>query len=89
MQDSKVVRQIAAMDGRERERLRQFVASPYFNRHEATELLLSFILKELGKTRPKLDEARAQDAVKVAGSGQSLSSLQSSLMKLVNRFLAV
>ena len=89
MQDSKVVRQIAAMNGRERERLRQFVASPYFNRHEATVLLLSFILKELGKTRPKLEEARAQDAVKVAGSGQSLSSLQSSLMKLVNRFLAV
>jgi hypothetical protein len=49
MQDSKVVRQIAAMDGRERERLRQFVDSPYFNRHVATQKLLAFILKELGK----------------------------------------
>lgn len=89
MQETKVVRQITAMDGRERERLRQFVRSPYFNRHKGTSLLLDFVLKELGKTRPKLEEARAQDAVKGSGTGQSLSDLQSALMKLVNQFLAV
>ncbi|MFT6000185.1 MAG: hypothetical protein ACI81P_002646, partial [Neolewinella sp.] len=89
MQEAKVVRQITAMDGRERERLRHFVRSPYFNRHKATSLLLDFVLKELGKTRPKLEEARAQEAVKVSGTGQSLADLQSSLMKLVNQFLAV
>lgn len=77
------------MDGRERERLRQFVASPYFNRHAATEALLAFILKELGKKRPKLDGARTQDAMKVVGAGMKLTDLQSSLMKLVNKFLAV
>ncbi|MTB51954.1 hypothetical protein [Lewinella sp. W8] len=89
MQDSKVVRQIAAMDGRERERLRQFVDSPYFNRHKATQQLLAFILKELGKTRPRITEERAEAVRARANTGQSLSDLQSGLMKLVNRFLAV
>ena len=89
MTDSKLIRQITAMDGRERERLRQFVASPYFNRHAATEALLAFILKELGKKRPKLDGARAQDAMKGIGAGMKLTDLQSALMKLVNKFLAV
>lgn len=78
-----------AMDGRERERLRQFVRSPYFNRHKATSLLLDFILKELNKAKPRLEEARARDAVKSSGTEQRLADLQSSLMKLVNRFLAV
>lgn len=89
MQDSKLVRQISAMDGRERERLRQFVDSPYFNRHEGISLLLGFLLKELKKANPKLDEARAQDAVQIGGSEQKLTDLMSGLMKLVNRFLAV
>ena len=89
MQDTKVVRQITAMDGRERERLRQFVRSPYFNRHEATSKLLDFILKELGKNKPKLEEARARDAVRGSGTGQKLNDLLSGLMKLINRFLAV
>lgn len=89
MTDSKLIRQIAAMDGRERERLRQFVASPYFNRHEATEALLAFILNELGKKRPKLEEARAQDAMDGIKAGMKLTDLQSALMKLVNKFHAV
>lgn len=77
------------MDGRERERLRQFVASPYFNRHAATEALLAFILKEIGKKKPRLDEARAQDAMDRINAGMKLADLQSALMKLVNKFLAV
>lgn len=89
MTDSKLLRQITAMDGRERERLRQFVASPYFNRHAATEQLLAFILKELGKKRPKLDGARAQGAMDRIKAGMKLTDLQSALMKLVNKFLAV
>ncbi len=89
MQDAKVVRQISAMDGRERERLRQFVRSPYFNRHAGTTKLLDFILKELAKARPKLEDARAEAAVRDTGTGQSLADLQSALMKLVNYFLAV
>ncbi|MEO0733461.1 MAG: hypothetical protein AAFZ52_11540 [Bacteroidota bacterium] len=89
MHDSKLVRQISAMDARERERLRQFVQSPYFNRHKATVKLLSFILRELNKARPKLEEERAREAVKGSGSDQSLPDLMSGLMKLVNRFLAV
>jgi hypothetical protein len=89
MRDAKVIRQIEAMDGRERERLRQFVRSPYFNRHKATSLLLDFIVKELNKAKPKMEEARAQDAVKAGKTEQSLADLQSALMKLVNRFLAI
>jgi hypothetical protein len=77
------------MDGRERERLRQFVRSPYFNRHAATSKLLDFILKELSKTKPKMEEARAQDAVKGTGTDQKINDLLSALMKLINRFLAV
>lgn len=89
MRDGKVVRQIEAMDGRERERLRQFVESPYFNRHAATTALLSFVLAELGKNRPRLTEDRALRALKDHPTKQSLSDLMSGLMKLVNRFLAV
>ena len=74
------------MDARERERLRQFVASPYFNRHGATADLLDFILKELGRSKPRLTEENARAAV---NSTQSIASLQSALMKLINRFLAV
>lgn len=77
------------MDGRERERLRQFVASPYFNRHAATTALLNFILKELGRRKPRLTEDRALAALEGTHRGQSLADLQSSLMKLVNKFLAV
>ena len=89
MQESKVVRQITAMDGRERERLRQFVNSPYFNRHAATATLLDFVLKELGRSKPRLTEERAQAALANTKSGQSLADLQSGLMKLINKFLAI
>lgn len=77
------------MDRRERERLRQFVDSPYFNRHQGLVDLLAFILREVGKKRPKLEEARAQDAVKSSGAKMGLADLMSALMKLVNKFLAV
>lgn len=77
------------MDGRERERLRQFVRSPYFNRHEATSQLLDYLLRELGKARPKLEQERVAAALANAGSDQPLSGLQSGLMKLINRFLAI
>lgn len=89
MQDTKVAQQIKAMDRRERERLRLFVRSPYFNRHEATIKLLDFLVKELNKRSPKLSEARAQAAVGENTTEQSLADLQSGLMKLINRFLAV
>ncbi|MEM6771135.1 MAG: hypothetical protein AAF597_11165, partial [Bacteroidota bacterium] len=89
MTDSKLIRQITAMDGRERERLRQFVDSPYFNRHQGVIDLLAFILTELGRKRPRLNEARAQDAVKGSGAKMGVADLMSSLMKLVNKFLAV
>ena len=58
------------MDGRERGRLRQFVASPYFNRHAGVEALLDFILRELGKRQPKLTEERARTRVQKPPSPQ-------------------
>ncbi len=88
MQDSKVITQIAAMDGRERERLRQFVDSPYFNRHEGVRQLLGHILGQLGRARPKLTEKDLLKSLAPADS-PSIPDLLSALMKLVNRFLAV
>ena len=97
MLDSKTIRQIQAMDGRERERLRQFVASPYFNRHQPTVRLLEFLLKELAKAKPKITEERLATAVAKGDKsllpteidGRRISDLLSGLMKLINKFLAV
>lgn len=79
------------MDGRERERLRQFVSSPYFNQHERTEKILGIILDELDAKRPLLSKERVYKKIfpKEAFKEQPLSDLMSSLMKLINRFMAV
>lgn len=79
------------MDGRERERLRQFVSSPYFNQHTRTEKILAIILDELDAKRPLLSKERVFKKIfgKEAFREQPLSDLMSSLMKLINRFMAV
>ncbi|MEM9836751.1 MAG: hypothetical protein AAF828_09625 [Bacteroidota bacterium] len=79
------------MSGRERERLRQFVASPYFNQHERTVKLLAIILEELEAKRPLLSKARVFKKLfpKKEYREQPLSDVMSALMKLINRFLAV
>lgn len=91
MLESKVVKQIIRMDGRERERLRQFVASPYFNQHEKTGKLLAIILRQLESKRPALDKERVFKKIfpGQAFRDQPLADLMSGLMKLVGRFLAV
>lgn len=89
MTDTKLIRQISAMDKREQARLRQFVQSPYFNRHRGVTALLTYILRALGKKQPVLTEAGAQGAVKDSGAKMRLPDVMSALMKLVNSFLAV
>lgn len=91
MLESKLVKQIILMDGRERERLRQFVASPYFNQHKRTEQLLALILRELEAKRPLLGKERVFKKIfpGQAYREQPLADVMSSLMKLINRFLAV
>lgn len=79
------------MDGRERQRLRQFVDSPYFNQHERTRKLLKLLLKGLEAKQPKLDKAKISKQL-FGGDElqeQPLADAQSALMKLVNQFLAV
>lgn len=79
------------MDGRERERLRQFVASPYFNQHERTLKLLNLILQELEARKPLLSKERIFKKLfpKEKYRDQSLADLMSALMKLINKFLAI
>jgi hypothetical protein len=92
VQDSKVVKQIILMDGRERERLRQFVDSPYFNQHQRTAKLLYLVLDELESKRPALSKERVFKKIfpkEGAYRDQPLADLMSSLMKLINRFLAI
>lgn len=85
MQYAKVVSEIEAMDGRERERLRQFVHSPYFNTHAPTARLLDYVLKELRRKRPRLGTEELTKFLAPASAPDTLSAL----MKLLNRFLAV
>ncbi|PHI20231.1 hypothetical protein CEQ90_08565 [Lewinellaceae bacterium SD302] len=91
MLDSKVVRQILKMDGRERERLRQFVDSPYFNQHQRTVKFLALVLGELDSKRPALSKERVFKKIfpDETFREQPLADLMSGLMKLVSRFLAV
>lgn len=80
------------MNGRERERLRQFVSSPYFNQHQKTTKLLDIILGELDSKRPLLGKERVFKKLFPSEANfrdQPLADLMSSLMKLVSRFLSV
>ena len=44
MQQSKLVQHLEALPGKERERFRTFVYSPYFNQHQKTIELLNLLL---------------------------------------------
>lgn len=92
MANGKLTRQLSAMDGRERERFRQFVNSPYFNQHEPTRKLLDTILEGLPIGEQALDRERLHKKVfgkKVAFQEQRLADVMSSLMKLLAKFLAI
>lgn len=91
MLDTKVVKQLQLMDGRERQRLRLFVDSPYFNQHERTRKLLKLLLKGLEAKRPNLDRTKIFKQLFGAAAFQEqvLADALSALMKLVNQFLAV
>ncbi|NJO87448.1 MAG: hypothetical protein HC821_05680 [Lewinella sp.] len=91
MKDSKLVKQISLMDGRERERLRQFVVSPYFNQHRPSAKLLDLLLANLEAKKPLLDKLSIAKKLfpGQAFQEQPLADVMSSLMKLINRFLAI
>ncbi|MEM6394709.1 MAG: hypothetical protein AAF741_00075 [Bacteroidota bacterium] len=92
MANGKLTRQLSAMDGRERERFRQFVNSPYFNQHEPTKKLLDNILESLPIGEQALSRERLHRKVfgrSVEYQEQRLADVMSSLMKLLSKFLAV
>lgn len=80
------------MDGRERERFRQFVNSPYFNQHEPSKKLLDIMFDSFEFGHPNLDKKRLHRKLfgkDVAFQEQRIADIMSGLMKLLSRFLAV
>lgn len=78
------------IDGKTRERFRQFVVSPYFNQHQKTIELLEYILKYIDKKPAKLDRQVVFRHLfpQEVFSEQGLFNIMSSLKKLYHRFLA-
>ncbi len=91
MLDAKVVKQLQLMDGRERQRFKQFVDSPYFNQHPLSIKLLHLLLKGLATAKPKLSKEKIFKQLFPLEDfqEQALADQLSALMKLVNQFLAV
>lgn len=80
------------MDGRERERFRQFVNSPYFNQHKLSKKLLDLMLEGIELGGQALDRKRLHKKLFGKESEfqeQRLADIMSGLMKLLSKFLAV
>ena len=90
MQDSRLIKYIQELSGKEKERFKQFVYSPYFNQHLKTQELLDLILSS---QNGKADRLERHNAFKYIFPGekyneQKLFNVMSYLKKLFNRFLA-
>ena len=91
MKDSKLVKYIAELSQRDRERLRQLVQSPFFNQHKPTMDLLELILKSVVKGDAPLSREKVYQKVfpKSEFDEQKLHNVISNLKKLFHRFLAI
>jgi hypothetical protein len=91
MQDSKLVKYIAELNQRDRERLRQFVQSPFFNQHKPTIELLDLVLKAVAKGDAPLNREKVYQKIfpKSSFDEQKLHNVMSNLKKLFHRFLAI
>ena len=91
MNDSKLVKYIAELGTRDRERLRQLVQSPFFNQHKPTMELLDFILKAITKENGQISREKAYQKLfpKSPFDEQKLHNVMSNLKKLFHRFLAI
>ncbi|WP_353483478.1 hypothetical protein [Haliscomenobacter sp.] len=91
MNDSKLVKYIAELGQRDRERLRQLVHSPFFNQHKPTMDLLELILKSIAKGDGPLNREKVYQKLfpKSDFEEQKLHNVMSNLKKLFHRFLAI
>jgi len=92
MNQSRLVRNLAALSPRDKERFQQFVHSPYFNQHEKTVELLEVIYQAFEKDSPELLDKKAvfrRLFPDQAYEEQPVHNLMSYLKKLYHRFLAV
>lgn len=90
MEQSKIVKYLAELPAKSRERFRQFALSPYFNQHDQTTELIGIILEALDQPKLKLNR---QKIFRKLFPGeefdeQRLHNLLSYVKKLYVRFLA-
>lgn len=90
MLESKLIKSLRKLDSKTKERLKNFVISPYFNQHKKTIELLKYLLKYMNAKPEKLERAYVFGKIYPGEkySEQSLFNLMSSLKKLYHRFLA-
>ena len=90
MQNGKLIHYLSLLDRQELQRFRDFVDSPYFNKHENTRQLLHYILQAPSWTSASLQKEKAFAYVFPGKpyQAQLLSNLISYLLRLFRRFLA-
>lgn len=92
MEQSRLIKTIVELNGKEREQFRLFVSSPYFNLHKKTTEFLDIILKQLDNGKIDLLEKEKifkKLFPKDKYEEQKIHNLMSGLKKLLLRFLAL
>ena len=91
MKESKLFKYIAALSGKDQEKFRQFVVSPYINQHQKTQELLDFALRRISAGKEPLapEKLFAKLFPGEPFEEQKLHNLLSGLKKLLLRFLAL
>ena len=93
MTDSKLIELLKTLDSREATRFQEFVEGSYFNKHEQVAVLCEYLLKQ----GPDYDNSRKLSKAKVFSvlypkkplNENLLASIQSKLLKLLQRFMAI
>jgi hypothetical protein len=91
MQDSKFISILKQLSTRERSRFREYVHSPFFNKHEASQQLCDYILEYAPDFEDEqLEKERAFQSLfpKEKYEDQRIYTLLSYLLQLLNGFLA-
>jgi hypothetical protein len=90
MQQSRIIKFIRELGPRDRERLSQFVHSPYFNQHEKTHQLLDIILEHVSRSDEEIEKSILYDRLfpGMPYDEQKLHNVLSYLKKQYHRFLA-
>lgn len=94
MMQSKLVKHLAHLSKKDRDKFKLFVDSPYFNHHQKTKELLEIILQEIeGERKKKLGREQLFKQLfpreSYDDNEQQLHNVMSYLKKLFHRFLAV